>query len=884
MLKKKLIALILSILLIAGSNANTYPSFALPNANGAEQIKVIVGFKSGLISSQSVKFAKIASQGGQVRQSFKLINAVSATMTADEAAMLAMDANVAYIEPDYPVHSLEQSTSWGVEKSFGGETYPFPIWQEASGAGIKVAVLDTGISGTHEDLNLSTVGVNCTAVGSFNVDIKAHGTHVAGIISAQDNSIGVVGLVPKISLHSVKVLDDSGGGNVSDVIEGLDWAVTNQMKIVNMSLGTSENSSSLEAACANAKAAGLLLVAAAGNEGVAGDNVLYPAKYTSVLAVSASDELNKIADFSSRGPEVDIIAPGANIYSTIPGLGGHISTGGITYLSSVLTGATLGAIDGQIVDCGTAKTEASVLEAISNAGISTTSAWIALIDRDAIGFGSTTFATKVSNAMTCGASGAVIVNSDSTNANDPGAFTLYSTTSDEAISWIPTIAVSTKSGVNIRLSLNAGASSKLGSLVVRENAAYAYNSGTSMAAPHVAGVAALLWSAQPTLTNNQISALLTGTAVDLGLSAAEQGAGLLRGDLALTKLYLDYPLAEAKNLTIAGFTVVDKLYDGTTNAVSGAGFSDNRDAGADLRFSFEANFDTKDVGANKPVSFTNITISGGADRYKYQLIQTTGSAFASISQAALMVKAKDLSKTIGDSDPTFTATYAGFALSESALDLGGSLAFTRQAGEAVGNYTITPAGLTSTNYALSFATGILTIKAKEIVIISDPPPSGGGGGGGGIILPPPVTIPVVTVPAIVLSLPTIRFNIGMTSLFQTSGTALETFLQMDVAPILYQNRTMLPIRYVAEPLGGSIAWDRLLQKITIIKGSTMIELWIGSNIAKINGIPTLIDGTNLNVKPIVLAPGRTMLPIRFISEALGCKVEWNKEKQEITVK
>ena len=353
-------------MLIAGSNANSYTSFALIRGTGAEQIKVIVGFKSGLISSQSVKSAKIANKGGQVRHNFKLINAVSATMTVDEAAELALDATVAFVEPDYPVHSLEQITPWGVEKSLGVETYPFPIWQEASGAGIKVAVLDTGISRTHEDLILSSVGVNCTTEGSFDFDVQGHGTHVAGIISAQDNSFGVAGLAPKISLHSVKVLDDSGYGYVSDIIEGLQWAQTNQMQIVNMSLGTLSNSISLEAACEAAKAAGLLLVVAAGNrEDNSVNNVFYPAKYASVLAVSASDQRNQIADFSCRGPEIDIIAPGANIFSTKPGRGGHISIGGITYLSAVLTGASLGAIDGQMVDCGTANTEASVLAAVS---------------------------------------------------------------------------------------------------------------------------------------------------------------------------------------------------------------------------------------------------------------------------------------------------------------------------------------------------------------------------------------------------------------------------------------------------------------------------------------------------------------------------------------
>src|SRR5665648_1161144 len=145
MINKKIIAFLMTLLLITGSNVNIAPSFATSGASGFEQIKVIVGFKAEIVSSQASKNASIQNHGGQVRHNLKLINAISATMTAEAASKLAMDSTVAYVEPDYPVHSLGigQIIPWGIEKSFGGEDYPFAIWNEASGAGISVAVLDT---------------------------------------------------------------------------------------------------------------------------------------------------------------------------------------------------------------------------------------------------------------------------------------------------------------------------------------------------------------------------------------------------------------------------------------------------------------------------------------------------------------------------------------------------------------------------------------------------------------------------------------------------------------------------------------------------------------------------------------------------------------------
>ncbi len=106
---------------------------------------------------------------------------------------------------------------------------------------------------------------------------------------------------------------------------------------------------------------------------------------------------------------------------------------------------------------------------------------------------------------------------------------------------------------------------------------------------------------------------------------------------------------------------------------------------------------------------------------------------------------------------------------------------------------------------------------------------------------------------------------------------------MDTAPIIKDDRTILPIRYVAEPLGADVAWDASDKKVTITMGSKIIKLWVDNNTANINGTNVFIDPNNANVKPIIIPPGRTMLPLRFIAESLGCEVDWDAALRQVTV-
>ncbi len=106
--------------------------------------------------------------------------------------------------------------------------------------------------------------------------------------------------------------------------------------------------------------------------------------------------------------------------------------------------------------------------------------------------------------------------------------------------------------------------------------------------------------------------------------------------------------------------------------------------------------------------------------------------------------------------------------------------------------------------------------------------------------------------------------------------------EIDVSPIIKEGRTLIPIRWVAEPLGAEVGWDGDKRKVTVTLKNTKIELWIGKNIAKVNNIDTPIDPDNPKVVPMIIN-GRTMLPVRFVAENLGCKVDWEPNTKTVTI-
>lgn len=201
-----------------------------------------------------------------------------------------------------------------------------------------MAVLDTGIDIDHPDLDDNLSGcVNFIYWWRNCDDDNGHGTHVSGIIAAENNDFGVVGVAPNAKIYSLKVLNYRGRGYLSDIIEALDWAITNNIDVVNMSLGTSSDVLSFHEAVQRVNAAGITQVAAGGNSGPGADTVIYPARYPEVIAVSAIDSNNNVPSWSSRGPEIDLAAPGVSVYSAYRG-GGYQTMSGTSMAAPHVTG------------------------------------------------------------------------------------------------------------------------------------------------------------------------------------------------------------------------------------------------------------------------------------------------------------------------------------------------------------------------------------------------------------------------------------------------------------------------------------------------------------------------------------------------------------------
>lgn len=189
-------------------------------------------------------------------------------------------------------------------------------WPSNQGAGVKVGIVDTGIDPDNPDLRGQVAG------GHNSIDEQQpwkddhfHGTHVAGIVAAKLDELGVAGVAPKASLYAVKVLTKEGSGSLFGILDGILWCAENGMQVVNMSLGAEQGNPLFQYAIQAAHGAGVTIVAAAGNNGGA---VGFPAAYEEAVAVSALDTEDKIASFSSRGPEIDFIAPGVKVPSTVP--------------------------------------------------------------------------------------------------------------------------------------------------------------------------------------------------------------------------------------------------------------------------------------------------------------------------------------------------------------------------------------------------------------------------------------------------------------------------------------------------------------------------------------------------------------------------------------
>ncbi|HET9346164.1 MAG TPA: Ig-like domain-containing protein, partial [Candidatus Limnocylindrales bacterium] len=320
----------------------------------------------------------------KVKSKLRLVNGIAALVPKGQLKQLANDPSVKSIEPDVTLTAfdhgpdtgdLEYENAWGVEHI----GTPAVHAEGVRGDGIKVAVIDTGVDYIHDDpddtpfvvdpefLNNYAGGYDFVNNDSDPMDDNGHGTHVAGILAAEKNGYLVSGVAPDVELYALKILNANGEGEESNLILALQWAIDNDIDVVNMSLGTHTNVAAMETAVANAHAAGLLLVAASGNinplvwqEIFFGCPVAYPAAYPNVLSTTFTNPNNALTGWSCTGPEVDFGSPGDGILSPVP-IGpcllcapqGYSAQSGTSMASPHLAGTVALMLDAGIADAGT---------------------------------------------------------------------------------------------------------------------------------------------------------------------------------------------------------------------------------------------------------------------------------------------------------------------------------------------------------------------------------------------------------------------------------------------------------------------------------------------------------------------------------------------------
>lgn len=499
-------ALLAGLALFAGACEHREPAAPLTGAAHSQvatvEKDILVGFDS---PPGAAGVALIEGLGGVVTHEYKYIPVLAARIPADQEDALAADPSVAYVEDDGVIEPLggKQIADWGVLKIEA----PAASALGQTGQGVKVGIFDSGIELDHPDLQV-VGGVDLVGDGNGLDDCNGHGTHVAGIVAARDNGHHTVGVAPGVELYSMRFADCLWeGATQSKEIAGIEWAIDNGMDVINMSFGllVPIPSQAEEAALNEAYARGIVLVAASGNSSI--PQVGLPAGYASVIAVGATDDQDNLATFSQWGTEQELTAPGVNnLASYLRGQGqetaltvdsdddreleaialefaGKTRKRGLT-AENVYAG--LGTVvDFQTVDCA---------------------GRIAVYAR-----GGGTFAETTQNAMNAGCAAVVIHN------NQPGNFngTLGTETASDGRAWIPAASVSLDDGLYLKDQIETRTTV---TTLINIDGNLAILSGTSMASPHAAGVAALVRGANPGLSPDEVRQILRASSEDLGVA------------------------------------------------------------------------------------------------------------------------------------------------------------------------------------------------------------------------------------------------------------------------------------------------------------------------------------------------------------------------------
>lgn len=312
--------------------------------------EVIVKYKDGSLSTDKDKI-KYKSYSLDTKQKFnannlEVVSLPSGVNVEDAVNEIKKDNNVESVQPNYIYHLTDVPTDQYFSKEWGLETLNVTsAWNITEGSSdVKIGILDSGIDINHPDLK-DNIWTNSGEVSGNGIDDDkngfiddvhgwdfihndakvfnsaeddVHGTHIAGIIAAELNGIGAVGVAPKVKIVPLKVLG-TNGGDTTDIIKAIDYAKKLGIKIINCSFGGDSYDEALKEAMQNS---GILFIAAAGNDGIDTDvSPIYPACYNipNIISVAAVDSSGNLASFSNYGANsIDVAAPGENILSTIP--------------------------------------------------------------------------------------------------------------------------------------------------------------------------------------------------------------------------------------------------------------------------------------------------------------------------------------------------------------------------------------------------------------------------------------------------------------------------------------------------------------------------------------------------------------------------------------
>jgi subtilisin len=339
-------AILTASLLVPGMAASANGEATSSQANGNEKFRVLIDTnnqkdKENLKERYGVKW-DFASEGFTTDMNESQFNALqkNKNLTVEKVPEYSIEETSSKPEAAYTAMAAAQSTPWGIKAIYNNST----LTATSGGAGINIAVLDTGVNTSHADLKnqveqCKDFTTASSIVNGSCVDRQGHGTHVAGTALADGGTgTGVYGVAPASDLWAYKVLGDDGSGASDDIAYAIrhvaDQATALNTKVViNMSLGSSVESSLITNAVNYAYSKGVLIIAAAGNSGPYEGSIGYPGALQNAVAVAALENViqngtYRVADFSSRGysatdgdfyinkGDVEISAPGASVYST----------------------------------------------------------------------------------------------------------------------------------------------------------------------------------------------------------------------------------------------------------------------------------------------------------------------------------------------------------------------------------------------------------------------------------------------------------------------------------------------------------------------------------------------------------------------------------------